>query len=94
MDDCNHCWHTHFTLTSMPPIKQQVCCYCGETRSKQSDPPGKGHGPHHPQGGGFVHIPASKIPQPATVEGNGAPIVGNDGEASTSTISYGVRTGS
>ena len=46
------CYHpTGIMLSSHPPQSEEVCCFCGEKRSRpirRSVEPTMGHGPHHP----------------------------------------------
>lgn len=43
-----HCWHGYGgTLLSDPPIRNEICCYCGETRMV-TDHPARSHGEYAP----------------------------------------------
>lgn len=47
----DHCWHdTGKALLTNPPQYEDLCCHCGETRTRQVQqvfPEGE-HGPYHP----------------------------------------------
>ena len=49
--ECQHCWHgTGQMLTSYPPQIPEVCCHCGEHRTKMEQVPftATGHGKFAP----------------------------------------------
>lgn len=58
-EQCNHCWHgTGQMLTSNPPQIPEVCCYCGErrTRTEQRYYTVTGHGKFVPSNWNVVNI--------------------------------------
>ena len=52
MGNRGHCWHRASDICTLqfPPSHQEVCCYCGQTRTVAMRANPEGHGKHYPAG--------------------------------------------